>query len=464
MSTPPPPGRSRNIDYPAFPPITWDGDLELLCVSDSHLPRLTLCLALPFGRVGDPDDRRGLAQIAVEMLKEGTSSRTSRQIAEELDRLALDYETEVNMECALLSASFLEQHTERALAIFADMVRNPSFPEAELEKVKVRWGSLLMAQRSDPGFLANERCYAGLFSGHPYSKVSIPPQDLQAVDRDQLVSFHRSHFPGRPARLLFAGPIDPDRAARLAERYFHGWSPGDAIEPAYPHLKPFTGPRVDLVDRPHSVQAKIVVGLRSPARRDPDYASLRVANQVLGGGASARLFLNLREQKGYTYGVYSSLRGYRESGVLAVGTSVRTENALEAIGEIVSEMGGIAGSPPRDEELDRCKAEIVGTFIRRMETPGSIGQMELTRRLNGLPSRYYSDFIPSVWMVSAEQVAEIASRWLRPERSTIVVVGDGRLLREGLATVGPVSVYDPTGRPLPQSEDRPAIAGPQEDT
>ena len=419
----------------------------MICVEDDHLPRVSVTVGLPVGRAHEPEVPRGLLQMSLQMLKEGTSSRSSRQIAEQLDRLAANFDSDLYMEHAGITLSCLKEHLASALEIFADLILRPAFPQEELDKLLTRWRSLLVAQRADPGFLANERLFMGLFPEHPYSRISVPPEHLNLIQRSTIRDFYLRYSRVRGMIILFSGSISIGRAEELVHRSF----PHLNGNPAPGFELPAAGAggvQVLLVDRPESAQAKILVGMQGLRRADPNYHLLQLANQILGGGGSARLFLKLREQKGYTYGAYSSLNGYTQAGVLVSGTSVRTETTVEAVTDIFEEMRGLREYPPSAAELERCKAELIGSFLRRLETPASIAALEATRRLTALPAEYYREFIPRIQSVTARQVQEAAAKYLRPEESLVVVVGDRRVLESELARFGPVSVFDAAGQRL----------------
>lgn len=443
----PDPGPPRNVDFPSIPEIRLPGGHHLICVEDDHLPRVSVSLGLPVGRAHEPESPRGLLQMSLQMLKEGTAGRSSRLIAEQLDRLAADFDSDVYMEHSAITLTCLKEHLASALEIFADLTLNPAYPAEELDKLLTRWRSLLLAQRADPGFLGNERLFQGLFAGHPYSRVSVPPEHLALIDPSILEQFYGRYSRIQGTLLIFAGSISIGRAEELVHRSF-------------PHLNGAPAPRIDtplasiddrrvlLVDRPGSAQARVLVGMPGLPPSDARYDHLKLVNQVLGGGGSARLFLKLREQKGYTYGAYSSLSSYVQAGILTAGTSVRTDKTIEAVTDIFDEMRTLTDTAPSDSELDRCRAELIGAFLRRLETPASIAALEATRRLTGLPPEYYREFIPRIQSVTTRQVQEAARTFLLPEHSLVVVVGDRRILEKELGAFGPVSVFDAAGRLL----------------
>lgn len=443
----PKPGPVKNVNFPEIPRRQLANGMTVLCVEDHHLPKVAVQLALRVGRVNDPAHRLGSAQFVAEMLKEGTAARTSREIAEALDRMAIAFDAEASMEHSMISMSHLATEVTSAMELFAEVVLRPSFPAEEFEKVRMRWLSYLLSQRSDPGFLAGERLSVEMYEGHPYAKISVTPDDLKSIQAPDLAEFHARHYSPRGSFLAFSGAITLEQAVALAETYFGEWDGGETSPVVYPALSPLKR-KVVLVHRPNSTQTGLLIGMRGLKKTDPALAQLKMMNQVYGGGSSSRLFLNLREDKGYTYGAYSSIRSYREEGSLRSSASVRIDKTREAIDEVFHEMSAMTETHPSGQELARSRAELIGSFVRRMETPGSIASLELSRLLAELPASYYADYIPSLESVSDQRVVESARRFLDPERSVIVVVSDRNIVEERLAGLGPLAVYDADGNPL----------------
>lgn len=446
--TPPPPGPVRNIAYPPVALRELSNGLKVLVVEDFHLPRVSAQLAFPAGRADSPSEHRGLTDLAVEMLKEGTRKRTALEIADAMDRCAIDYRAETYMEYSLLEVTMLAKFLTPGLELLGELAQQPAFPQAELEKIKVRWRSHLAAQRSDPAFLAGERAYQQLFPGHPYSRISIPLEHLEKTESQALEDFYRRNFACRGAYLLLAGAVEPETAFRVASEVFGEWT---AVErPAAQSIAPAasTERSICLVDRPHSVQSHVVVATRTVARAHPDVISLKVMNQVFGGGASSRLFLNLREEKGYTYGAYSTLRSYQFDGALMSGASVRTEVTAETLDLIFDEMERMISHPVEPEELKRSQSELIGSFVRRMETADSIASLELVRRLYDLPEDYFATYIPDIRAVDSSEVCRMAEQFLQSEKSVITVVADRAAVDEELRKRGRLSVYDTEGNLL----------------
>ena len=445
MGKAPAPGIERNIVYPTIPQGRLENGLCILSVTDNRLPRVSVQLAVKAGYVCNPSENLALVPLAVDLIKEGTATRSSAEIADFMDRWAIDYQSDVSMEHSLLSVTALNDYLEPALELLSDVVLNPRFPDEEFRKVKIRWRSELMAQRSQPNFLAHERTYQILYPGHPYSKVNVTPEHLGKVERESLREVYRQFYLPQNAYLLFAGPVELSQAKDLAQHYFGGWKGRPVPSLTYPATEVLKSPVVCLIHRPGSAQSTIVVSGRALPKTHTDLIALKVANQVLGGGGTARLFLNLRENKGYTYGAYSRLQSYREEGLFWVEASVKTESTVESVSEILMELVQMGLSAPNKKELKRCQSELVGAFIRQMETPDSVGRLEINRQVHQLSQDFYREFIPRVSEVSQDQVVEISRRIFDPQRVAITVVADRELVELGLQELGELSIYDTQG-------------------
>ena len=448
MDQPPPIAPLPKPGYPEIPDAVLGNGLRVLTAEDFALPKVSACLAWPTGRTSDSTANLALTSLAIELLEEGTETRSAREIADRLDHLAIHYGTQVRMERSQLTLTVLARYLEPALELLADLVLHPAFPEEELEKARSRWKSHLLSQRSQPAFLARERSHAALYRGHPYSRVSFPVSHVEAADREALSGIHRRLLAPQGALLAFSGAVEPDRATRLAERYLGCWS-GEAPRPDRAPLPPVPeSRRVLLVHRPHSVQARIVVASRGLPRGHRDSTPLLLTNQVLGGSASSRLFLNLREDKAYTYGAYSVMKWYRRDGAILIGADVRSDVAAEAVAESLKEVERLRREPPGNRELNRCRSELAGRFIRYLETSDAAADLEVSRRLDSLTEDYYRNYVQRLQRVTPDTIRETARTYMDPERTVITVVADRSQVEGDLARFGPVSVYDTDGNRL----------------
>jgi len=368
-----------------------------------------------------------------------------------MDYWSIHYASDLFMESTLHSIRVLAKHLERGVEILSDILLHPVFPEDELEKTRQRWSSILQAQRSQSDFLANERAYLTCFEGHPYSKSTIPTEHLVQATRERISGDYARNYTPSDALLLFAGAISHEESIQLARRFFGDWKSNSVNRLEYSAASA-PARKIVLVDRPNSVQSKTVIAVRALPVADPGMVPLRLANQMLGGSASARLFLNLREDKGYTYGAYSRLKSYREDGLLLAGAGVRSDVTGQAVDEILREFDRMADGLPSDEELSRSQSEIIGGLIRQMETPSSIGALELRRRLCDLPLDYYRTLPTALEQVTPEGVRAISRKVLGPNPPVVIVVGDRKTVEKQLKRFGEVEVFDNHGKRLSARE------------
>jgi predicted Zn-dependent peptidase len=368
-----------------------------------------------------------------------------------MDQLAIHYGTQIRMEQGQLTLTVLARYLEPALELMADLVLQPAFPDEELEKARSRWRSHLLSQRSQPVFLARERSHAALYGNHPYSRVSFPVTDVEKADRESLLGIHRRVLTPQGSLLAFSGAVNPDQAARLAKHYLGGWR-GEAPRPDRSPLPPVPeSRRVMLVHRPHSVQARIVVAIRALPRGHRDGTPLFLANQVLGGSASSRLFLNLREDKGYTYGASTRFAYARQGGFWVGGTAVQTSVTTETLLEMHQEIESIGDARPvTAAELSTARQNLVRGFAQRFETLGRVADQMADLFAYDLPLETLAGYPASVDSVTLEQVQAAARGYLDPSRLLVVVVGDLNQLEDPVRRLdlGPVEVVDPGGKPV----------------
>ncbi len=447
-SVPPSIGAVPNVRYPEVKQERLPNGLTVMALTERKLPRVSVRLAIPGGRVRNPADSLAALQVGMDLIFEGTRHRTSSELAEALDRFAIQTDTNVYLESSRFFVSVLDSYLEEAFQILSEVLLEPSYDPQEFEKLKVRWMSFLISERAQPSFLAAERTLSALFTGHPYSRVSTPVEHVQDLRRDALRSVLERRLVPNHACLLLAGRIELEEAVAVAARHFSAWAPAPNDAPALPEVDELKAGSVLLVHRPHSVQSRFEVAGPGPARSSPEFLRLRLANQVLGGGASSRLFLNLREDKGYTYGAYSLLRGYTRSGFYSAAADVRSEAVPDAIDQTLKELRRMRDREPDSAEIELARAELIGDFVRRMETATSTGGLEIDRRLNQLPADYYRHYIPALQRMSPGAILEVSRRYFDPERIVITVVGDADQLLGPLASLGKVTVYDTSGRQL----------------
>jgi predicted Zn-dependent peptidase len=423
--------------------------LTVLILQDHRSPSVTVQLNIGgAGALFEPAALAGLAATAAQMMREGTRSRTSIQIAEEVDRLGatLGAGSSFGSPDTALSAAGLSDNFAAWFGLAIEILLNPSFPVDELEKLKQRQRAQLRQQRAATNFLVNERFSRAVYGEHPAATVSATPESIDALTREALVGWHRERYRPQNTILGIAGDV---RAADLIgklEKWLAGWQRSELAE-VWPRNPAVAGARkIFLVDRPGSVQTTVALGNIAIDRRSPDYLPMVVMNHVIGGGAAGRLFLNLREEKGYTYGVYSNFTALRYPGPWQAGGNMRTEVTAGALAEFFNEIRRIREEKVPPADLAAGKRAIAARFALSLEQPAAILGLAIARKQYNLSADYWDTYPARIMAVSADEVQRVARKYLDPEAMQLVAVGDAGRIKTALEKYGAVEVYDSEGR------------------
>src|SRR6266850_395378 len=423
--------------------------LTVLILEDHRTPSVFVRLHIGgAGAVFEPPSMTGLADVTAQMLREGTKSRTSLQIAEEIDRLGatLGAAGSFGSSQVVFSASGLSDNFDSWFALAVDVLLNPSFPQEELEKLKQRQRAQLRQQRSAANFLVNERFNRAVYGDHPAATVSPTVESLDALTQEALMKWYRERYAPQNALLAIAGDIRAQELIPRLEKWFAGWQRNDVKRTWPPNPIAATSRKVYLVHRPNSVQTTVALGNIAIERRSPDYIPMVVMNHILGGGVSGRLFLNLREEKGYTYGVYSDFSALRYPGPWRAGGNMRTEVTAGALVEFFKEIGRIRDQTVPPAELEDSKRAIAARFALSLEQPTAILGLAASRVQYRLPEDYWDTYPAKIMAVTAEDVQRVARKYLDPDTMQLVAVGDGLKIQSALEPYGPVEVYDSGGK------------------
>jgi predicted Zn-dependent peptidase len=423
--------------------------LTVLILEDHRTPSVFAQLHISgAGSVFEPSSMVGLANVTARMLREGTKSRTSVQIAEEVDRLGatLGASGSFGSSQVVLSASGLSDNFDSWFALAVDVLLHPSFPQDELEKLKQRQRAQLRQQRSAANFLVHERFNRSVYGEHPAAIVSPTVESVDALTQEALMKWYRERYAPQNALLAIAGDIRAQELIPRLEQWFAGWQPKDVKRVWPPNAVAATARKVYLVDRPNSVQTTVALGNIAIERRSPDYIPMVVMNHILGGGVSGRLFLNLREEKGYTYGVYSDFSALRYPGPWRAGGNMRTDVTAGALVEFFKEIRRIRDQTVSPAELEDSKRAIAARFALSLEQPTTILGLAVSRVQFRLPEDYWDTYAAKIMAVTAEDVQRVARKYLDPDAMQLVAVGDGKKIQSVLETYGPVEVYDSSGK------------------
>lgn len=438
------------VKLPKAVEVVLDNGLTVMILEDHRFPVVNMNLQMSgAGPIFDPADKPGLANLTSQMLREGTKTRNSRQIAEEIDKLGatLGANSGFGSTAASVNASGLSDNFDQWFGLMADMLMNPSFPADEFGKLKQRQKTALMQQRTQPNFLSQERFRRVVYGTHPAAVFSTTPAVLDSLTPEMLAAWHRERYVPQNAILAISGDVKASEVIAKLKTALAGWKRTDYKETLPPHPKPATEGKIYLIDRPNSVQSTITMGNIAIDRRHADYIPVVVMNSIVGGGASARLFLNLREEKGYTYGVYSSFTPLKYPGPWSAGGDVRTEVTEGAMTEFMRELNRIRDEKVPMDELEEQKRSVVAGFALSLESATDLLNYSIIRKLYGLPDDYWETYPAKIMAVTADDVQRVARQYVNPQTQQIVVVGDAKKIKSILEKFGTVVVFDADGKP-----------------
>jgi zinc protease len=458
---PPPPGSvvSKNrapvsdalleIKLPRPQEADLPNGLHVMVLPDRRAPQVSVQLSMRgAGGYYDPADQIGLAQFTAANLREGTTSRSSTAIAEQLDRLSavLNVNAEMAGEDAVITASALTEHVDVLLDLVADVLLNPTFPEPELQRYKTQRRAQLHQLRAQAGFLGAERFSIVLAGDHPDGRVAPSIAVLDKITRDNLVQFHRARYVPDHAVIAIAGDISMADAMAKIQSRLAAWKKTGTPAPKVADPVALQKPGIFLVERPNSVQTNLLVGVQAIRRTDPDFFAMTVLNKVIGGGPTGRLFRHLREDKGYTYGAGSTIMAPRYRGTWVADTEVRTEVTEPALTDLLDELKQVRETPIPAKEFADAKRSLIASFALTLESPQALLNNAVTRYRFGLPGDYWDRYPQRIMAITEADAQAMAKKYLDPSRLQIVAVGNSEGVARALRKLGTVEVYDAEGK------------------
>ena len=444
------------VKLPHAEEATLKNGLQIVLLPSHKVPTFNMQLVVMSGGLADKPDYRGLASFTASLLREGTTKRSSKDIAEQVDALGatLTANSGLSSVTSVVSTSGLIENLDQTLDLFADVIRNPTFPQAEVDKFKTRTLAQLQLQRSFPQFLAAEQFSKAIYgANHPASLVAPPAESLKKLTSKDLADFHATYYRPNNALLAIVGDVTMKEIMPKLEKTFGDWQKGDVPAMNIPAAPAQSDSRIYLIDRPGSVQTVLQLGTLGIERTSPDYFSVLLADRVLGGGPSGRLFLNLREDKGYTYGAYSNFGGSKFRGTWVSSSEVRTDVTEGAMKEFMYELNRLRNETVPAEELESAKRAIIGSFALSLEQPTALLQNIVTQKIYNLPADYWDTYPQKVAAITAADVQNAAKKYIDMGHLQVVAVGDAAKARGILTKYGKVEVYDAEGKPVSPSEN-----------
>lgn len=439
----PPP---RPFKMPTIKTFKLSNGLEVQLLEDHRFPFTSINFGFRTGSSQEPVEKSGVAEFTAGLLTDGTETKSSKEIASQVEYIGGALRSSTDLDYGLLSGSCLSPYADKLLDIMQDILLHPSFPQDELALKKANAIQALTMKRSEPDFLIEERFSKVVFGDHPYSVVSPSEADINKLTRNDLIDYHAKHYLPNNAVLILVGDFQADKIQDVLEQKFGKiWQPSKVPSVESARIPQQKGRHIYLVDRPGSVQTSIKVGNLGVKRNDPAYFAMLVTNQILGGTAHARLFLNIREDKGYTYGAYSKLAPRKAAGSFFAEADVRTEVTSPSLQEFLSELERMRKTPVKEEEIKAAKNYLAGSFQLGLETQGGIAQRLLEKKLFDLPDDYLETYADKVMSVSIDDVQKAAAQMIDTDNLVICAVGDAAKIKKDLTNFAPVDVYNADG-------------------
>ncbi len=422
-------GPERPFTFPEIRRTTLGNGLRVWTVEHRQVPLVAVLALVPAGASADPADRPGLAAITGDMLDEGCGDKGALDVHEALGRIGAQLDLDVGHDATVLGLTTLERNVDRGLDLMRDMLIRPRFEQREFDRVRDLRLNRLLQLKDMPPALADRAFTQLLYRNHPYGHLPIGSEgSLRAMMIRDITLFHRRAFVPAKTTVIAVGDGSHEALAESVSRAFEGWK-GEPTDPiAEPETFPPATPptmRVALVHRGGAAQSELRMGHVALPRRSPDYHGALVANMILGGQFVSRINMNLREQKGYTYGARTAFEFRRAPGPFVLHASVQADATADAVREALSEMRAIQGERPiTKQELELGRASLTRGYPRNFETADQIARGVAQLALYQLPDDYFTTFVPKILALDEEAVTAVAAKHIDPSRLLTVVVGD----------------------------------------
>ncbi|MDX1652384.1 MAG: pitrilysin family protein [Brumimicrobium sp.] len=451
----PTPGPAPEINISDPDVFTLDNGMKVIVSSNDQIPKVSFNLVM----TSDPrleGDKAGLSELAGDLMLSGTTNRSKDELDKEKDFIGAS----LFASSSSIYLSCLTKHMDKGLTLMTDVMKNASFPQSEFDRIKKQYESNLLSVKTDPNSMASNAMYSVLFpKGHPYGEV-MTEESLENITRKDVTEFYKNQFTPSGSYLVIVGDISTVEARLVAEKYFGDWEGGVPYEAKYGNGYFPQATRVIFVEKPGAVQS--VINVCFPVKMKPgddDQIKLTTLNKLFGGGGfGTRLMQNLREDKAYTYGAYSSLEVNREGSWLQAQGSFRNEVTDSAIVQFLYEFNRITEDKVTEEELELNKASMAGSFARSLESPRTIANFALNIFRNDLEEDYYKTYLKKLSEVNREDILNVAQKYFTPNQLNIIVVGNTDVMDKLLQFDGDgvIEVFDAFGRPAKKKEYMPA--------
>jgi zinc protease len=433
---PPQPLAARDVKFPPYEIRTLANGMRVVVVMHHEQPVVTLRVLLQAGSIGDSPQKSGVAALAAALLDQGTTTRSAEQIADTIDSIGGGLATGAGRDLSFANVIVMKDSLALGFDLLSDVVRNPAFQQEEIDRQRQQAVSGLQVSLEDPDYVASVVFDRLVYGFHPYGLPgSGTPESLQSITAADLHAFHDRFYTPNTAILAVVGDVTAGEAFAGAERVFGNWARRD-VPPVLPAEPPLPTRRVIIVNKPDAVQTEIRVGHLGIARQHTDYLAVDLAAKILGGEGSNRLHRVLRSERGLTYGAEARMQSLKQGGDLMAETDTRTETTADVLRLIVDEFQKLQRERVSERELADAQAYLAGSFPLTIETPDAIAAQVLNVLFYGLPLRDVENYRERVNAITADDIQRVARAYLKPDRLSVVLVGNAKTFVDQLKGVG----------------------------
>lgn len=444
-------GPSFKMSIPKIERATLENGLRIVVVEHRELPVVQMQLVIRSGADAVIAGKAGVANLTADMLDEGTKTRTALQIADELDFIGASAATAANYDASIGNLLTLKEHLHSAMTIFSDIILNPNFPENEFERLKSELLTDLLAQKVRPDIIASNIFNAKVFgTRHPYSQsIDGSEETVKNISLNDLKEFYNNYYAPNNASIIIVGDINLTEAVKVVKQFFGSWKKKDIPPLVLFNPQISTENIIYLINKNDAPQSQIRIGNIGIERSSPDFYAVNILNQIIGA-SNGRLFLNLRETKGYTYGAYANYAMRKSAGPFVAYAGVKTDVTDSALIEFLKEFNRIRNEIVTNAEFELYKTAVIQRLPRVLETPAQIASQLMALELFNLSDDFFSTLVEKYQAITPVDIQRAAQKYLHPQNLTVVVVGDEKNIKEKIEKlkIGKIILCDENGKQL----------------
>ena len=427
--TPPPGGKPKDFKLPEKKQGQLPNGLKTTMVQFGAVPKVTVQVIVKTGNVHEGPEEVWLGDLTGDLLKEGgTTTMDFKTISKKVAGMGGDIFVNVGLDQTFISGSVLSEFTPDLIKIMSDMIMNPKFPESEIGRLKDDLKRNLSVQKEVPQAQAQAKFMGTIYAGQAYGRYFPTEKMIDSYTVDMVKGFYDKNFGAKRTVVYVAGKFDEAVATKAIEEAFKGFKEGPEVD--YPQVNQVKTNQVSIIDRPNAPQTTVIIGLPTLTPKSPDVVQLQVTNAILGGSFSSRITTNLREDKGFTYSPFSTIRNDKGVSLWYEQADVTSANTGESLQEIAKEINKLQKEAPAETELNGIKNYMAGLFVLQNSSPGGIiGQLNFIDQ-HELSDSYLTNRVNNIFSVTPDQVSKMAKEHFKYEDMTVVLVGDKKLLNK----------------------------------